>query len=192
MGEKIVANNLYEFLEYIRTKPGLFLGRKSITALHDFIHGYQTVCWLKDVPEKLIPDFGEFHDFVNNYYLHGSSTAGWKNVILSVHYGREEDAFDDFFRLLVLFREGYPKVNAKKIVLQVIQKMVNNPECLSEIDDANIVGYLKCIPSRLEEGQSLYDYESILYDFKEMAVYSEALSKLVTEVAGSQDWLDAQ
>ncbi len=188
MGEKIIANDLYEYLEYIRKRPGLFLGSKSISVLYNFIFGYQTACCLKELEENLVLDLEGFHDFVNDYYLHGPSTAGWKNVILAQHYGREEDAFDDFFRLLDLFKEGYPHVNSRNIILQLIQKIINNPLCLSAIIEDNIIVYLKNLPSKLEEGQSLYNYDSILYDLREMAVKDQMLSKLISEVAGSNEW----
>ena len=57
------------------------------------------------------------------------------------------DFFDDFFKLLDLFREGYSQVNSKKIIFQLIEKMILDNKFLgTEITDGPIIDFLKKIP----------------------------------------------
>ena len=92
--------NLYEILDKIRPKPALYLGSCSITKLEAFINGFQ-IAQNNETQEK--PSFDGFNDFIDNYY-NNFNVAGWRNKILDNHYGNEDEAIIQFYKLLDEFR----------------------------------------------------------------------------------------
>lgn len=99
---------IYELLERIKPRPGMYLGKKSITLLKAFISGYYFARQTNNVAIlEEIPPFGKFHDWIARYYNWESSTAGWNNIILQ-ELGDEAKALDVFFELLELFKQRLP------------------------------------------------------------------------------------
>jgi hypothetical protein len=106
------GETLYQVLDRMRERPAMYISSMSITALSNFIVGFLTAC---DGGTKETPSFDGFNDFIGTYY--GKyTTAGWKNLILSNHYGNEEEALKWFFILLDEFREQSLKPDARKII----------------------------------------------------------------------------
>lgn len=102
--------NIYELLEMIKQRPGIYLGQRSLTALAGFIGGYFFAIAENNIlVEEEIPPFRQFHDWVARYYKWYESTAGWKNIILK-EVGDEAKACDVFFELLELFKQRFPVI----------------------------------------------------------------------------------
>ncbi|MEH2280886.1 MAG: hypothetical protein V7K90_06010 [Nostoc sp.] len=101
-------NNIYDILAMIRTRPGMYLGQRSLTALRSFLDGYFFAIGKNGILiEEENPPFSQFHDWVARYYKWNESTAGWKNIILR-EVGDEAKACDVFFELLELFKQRFP------------------------------------------------------------------------------------
>ncbi len=108
--------NLYDTLDKMRERPAMYLGEKSITRMEAFIMGFYEGS-NDEISES--PPFHDFNDFVGNFY--GKyTTAGWKNLILSDHYGNEKEALDRFFVLLDEYRENHNKPNSRAIILRLM------------------------------------------------------------------------
>jgi hypothetical protein len=108
--------NLYDFLDKMRERPAMYLGSHSITRMESFICGFYEGS-NHEITEN--PPFDGFNDFVGKFY--GKyTTAGWKNLILSDHYGNEQEALDRFFVLLDEYRENPNKPNSRAIILRLL------------------------------------------------------------------------
>jgi hypothetical protein len=75
--------SVYELLEAIRLRPGMYIGEPSISRLHSFLTGY--TCGLGRVGFALRDgaDFQRFHDWVALRLGFAGSTSGWANMILA-------------------------------------------------------------------------------------------------------------
>jgi len=97
----------YQEIERVRFNPALFMGRLSITALHDYLGGFLSamiVFGKESSPEKLFPlPFWFFHEYVANHYGWNESTAGWRNIILREKYFNEEKSLWAFYELFDSF-----------------------------------------------------------------------------------------
>ncbi|MEH1845679.1 MAG: hypothetical protein V7L25_11940 [Nostoc sp.] len=100
--------NIYEILAMIRSRPAMYLGQRSLTALDGFIGGYSFALGENGIfYGEETPPFTQFNDWVARYYKWYESTAGWKNIILR-EVGNEAKACDVFFELLELFKQRFP------------------------------------------------------------------------------------
>lgn len=103
--------NEYSLIETIRKRPGMYLGSNSITALMNFLHGYQFALhelrkFDDACPDNLFPlDFYFMHEYTTLLYDLYESTAGWRNHILWNCGGDEEKALFKFFELFDEFKE---------------------------------------------------------------------------------------
>jgi hypothetical protein len=104
----IYINYLYQEIELIRHKPAAYLGRINLTALNDYLDGFQAAIHTVgkyDVEKRLLPlPFWFFHEFVANYYNWYESTTGWCNIILKETQFDEEKGFWDFYELFDIFK----------------------------------------------------------------------------------------
>lgn len=96
--------NLYEYIDLMRLRIGMYLGKESISALEHHVSGYQAACGIKGIAEQLSPPFEDFHDFVAREYDLAYSTRGWCEMILRKCKRNEQRAFQEFLRLFDLFR----------------------------------------------------------------------------------------
>lgn len=93
--------DIYNVIETIRKRPGMYLGSNSITALMHFLDGYRFAERVYDVNwrNELFPlNFDYMHEFVN-VKLKCSNNAGWCHNILEVCNGNEAMALNHFFEL---------------------------------------------------------------------------------------------
>lgn len=98
---------LYDLLERIRQRPGMYLGSVSITRLNGFLGGYlcsRTELRLPDTQQE--QEFSQFQDWIQARYKI-TSAHGWDQIIL-FFASDERDAFHRFFQLLDEFRKGEP------------------------------------------------------------------------------------
>jgi hypothetical protein len=107
----ISARKIYEILNLIRRKPYLFLTSKSITALQNFLNGYQLLGYADDIYHSGEPDI---HNFASLILSRDKESRGvgnpYTNVLLKECKGNEEAAFDNFFELLDQFLKEHMNI----------------------------------------------------------------------------------
>jgi hypothetical protein len=95
---------LYQVLQDIKIRPGLFLGNSSITRLRAFLDGYGSARADLGLPlteqEKA---FNGFQAWIQTRF-ESTTTQGWDRIILS-HTADEQDALDRFFELFEQFQQ---------------------------------------------------------------------------------------
>jgi hypothetical protein len=97
------AENLYQLIEQIKVRPAMYLGSTTITALQNFIDGYNFACYIKDVEERLSPPWQDFHEFVRARTGFAESTGGWCYMLLHHCDGDETVALALFFEWFAAF-----------------------------------------------------------------------------------------
>ncbi len=116
MQRNFEGETLYQVLDKMRERPAMYIGEYSITALYHFIQGFFMAC---DGGTKEVPSFNGFNDFVGEYY--GKyTTAGWKDLILSDHFGNEQEALRHFYTLLDAFRAMSNTPSSRDIVHRLL------------------------------------------------------------------------
>jgi hypothetical protein len=92
------VRTIYELLDIVRKKPGLFIGEPSLTALRGFIDGFRYALSSVSNPfEVEDPPFTKgFDDWIAARFGFRESTSGWKNMLLS-SLDAEAAAFERFF-----------------------------------------------------------------------------------------------
>ncbi len=98
-------NKLYELLQKIKQRPGLYLGVKSLTLLNVFIGGY-AICQ-SDYNQQESNLFNGFQEHIQKKYKI-SSTQSWAKII-DFYSATDADAFDLFFKLFEEFLKDNPE-----------------------------------------------------------------------------------
>jgi hypothetical protein len=96
--------SIYDVLDAIRKKPGMYIGEPSLQRLHDFLGGYSAGLGRVRFSLKDTADFHRFHDWVAQRLGFYESTSGWCNMIRDKSTS-EADALQKFFLLLDEFRK---------------------------------------------------------------------------------------
>ncbi|MCL1471088.1 hypothetical protein [Argonema antarcticum] len=102
---EVKSEYLYEMLQEIKKRPGMFLGRCSITRLRSFLDGYMGA--REDLglpPTDQEREFNGFQDWIQKRY-NITSSHGWDSIIL-FYSADERDALDNFFKLFEKFQNG--------------------------------------------------------------------------------------
>ncbi len=156
------GDNLYQVLDKIRQRPAMYTGEYSLSSIYHFINGFYVA---RDHETHETPSFDGFNDFVGKFY--GKyTTAGWKNLILSDHYGNEGEALTRFFELLHEFRETPNKPDARHIIHKLLhQAFMDNT--LNSDQHQQVLDMLK--PTSAELHGAIYMhilnwYETLLED----------------------------
>jgi hypothetical protein len=177
--------NLYDLLDKMRERPAMYLGEASITCLEAFISGFNEGSNY-EVPEN--PPFDGFNNFVGKFY--GKyTTAGWKNLILSDHYGNEKEALDRFFVLLDEYRENPNKPNSRAIILRLLHVAILDFRAEDDHQrQKQIADLLHHVSNQL--GDAIYGgisvwYDNILQDIFERASGNEYLHNWIKSNAPS-------
>jgi hypothetical protein len=97
--------SIYDMLEKIRRKPGMYIGERSINRLHAFLTGYRAGLGRLGFYPRDVDEFHRFHDWVANRLGFYESTSGWCNMIRDKSTS-ETEAFDQFFLFLDEFRKN--------------------------------------------------------------------------------------
>lgn len=107
--------SVYDLIETVRVRPGMYLGSNSVTALMHFINGYRfaeleaAAKSEEHAKPTLFPlDFWYFHEFTKVKLGFSSSVAGWRNLILETCGGDEKKALEMFFTLFDEFEQIRP------------------------------------------------------------------------------------
>ena len=99
-------DKLYNILQKIKKRPGLYLGIKSLTRLSAFIDGFEFCMY--DSGEKKSKLFDGFDEYIRERYgIH--TTPGTEDIILFFALFDEGLAFDRYFELLDEFLKLHPE-----------------------------------------------------------------------------------
>jgi len=102
-----VKVGLFEILSKIKAKPGLYIGRPSVSDLFIFLAGYKTArreLGIEPTAEEM-KFYQQFHQFVESKYNLHTSNA-WAKIIL-LYCPDEKQGFERFFQLLEEFQKLY-------------------------------------------------------------------------------------
>jgi hypothetical protein len=100
--------NLYDLLQKIQAKPGMYIGSPNINDLLMFLCGYQHACEEMGLPEtEQEIEFAQFQPWLQARFGVNTS-ASWARIIL-LYSSDEADAFNNFFELLAEFRNQKPE-----------------------------------------------------------------------------------
>lgn len=97
--------SLYEKLDIVRMRPGMYIGANSVSKLFTFISGFRFALPYgspKLQSEGHLP-FSYFNEYVAARY-NCSGPMGWANILLKVCSDSEEEGLKLFFELLDEFR----------------------------------------------------------------------------------------
>lgn len=102
---KAESEYLYNLLQRIKERPGMYMSKPSITRLSMLLTGYALARSELGLPvTEQEKEFGGFQDWVQERYKI-TSTHGWDSIIL-FNSVDERDALDNFFKLFEKFRDG--------------------------------------------------------------------------------------
>jgi hypothetical protein len=99
---------IYDMLDVIRVRSGMWIGDPEITRLNAFIDGFRTGLNAAHVmlePER--PPFADFHAWIANRLGRRLNGYGWSLMLLEA-CGSEKAAFERFWLELDAFRAGGP------------------------------------------------------------------------------------
>lgn len=102
-----MKRKILEMLNLLKETPGVYIGEKNLSRLVDFMGGY-VIC-LYQIYGEIDPLFVKFQKFVEDYYHLDYSEKYWSNIILSF-CNNEEEAFDEFFKLVELYLKSIDKL----------------------------------------------------------------------------------
>jgi hypothetical protein len=106
---KLDLKNIYDVLDYIKYRPSLFISRKHITTLWDFLSGYQMAATFRKSFKNQLPQFSYFSFWVKGRVKSEYDfSAGWYYHLLSHFKNDEEKAFEYFFEILEEFKTSIP------------------------------------------------------------------------------------
>lgn len=103
--EDLDKMSLYEKLDIVRRRPGMYLGANSVSKLFVFISGFRFALPYESPKlqsEGHLP-FSYFNRYVAERY-NCSEVMGWANILLEVCNGSEEEGLKLFFEILDEFR----------------------------------------------------------------------------------------
>jgi hypothetical protein len=102
---EVKSEYLYEMLQNIQQRPGMYLGKCSITRFRSFLDGYMASRQDLGLPltEQEL-EFEKFQDWVQERFDIKSS-QGWDSIIL-FYSADEKDALNNFFELFEKFCNG--------------------------------------------------------------------------------------
>jgi hypothetical protein len=96
-------SGLYEVLQKIRPRPGMYIGKPSVSHLFHFLTGYEFARGELDIePTEWEDDFHEnFQPWLQKRY-HVSTSNSWAKIIM-LYCGSEKEGLDSFYKLLEEF-----------------------------------------------------------------------------------------
>ena len=101
---QVLDESIYDMLDVVCKRPGMYITEPSINRLHAFLVGYTAGLSRVGFALRDEDDFHRFHDWVARRLGFGGSTSGWCNMIRDKS-ASEADAFQRFFVLLEEFRK---------------------------------------------------------------------------------------
>jgi hypothetical protein len=113
-------SNVFELLEKINQKPGLYIGTASVTVLRHFLVGYKFARQEMNLfPSEAELDFyQEFQPWLQNRFRL-QTVNSWDKILL-FKFVDEKAAFTNFFSLLAAFRDRDKSQDIDPILLDVV------------------------------------------------------------------------
>lgn len=97
MVREVTINNIYDLIDLMKERSGMFIGENKISAMSSFLDGYQFCARTHNIKqEKVFPPFWYFHEWAIETYKWYESTAGWKTIILQENDNDEAKALTVF------------------------------------------------------------------------------------------------
>ena len=98
----VKSEYFFDLLQRIKQRPGMYLGKCSITRLRAFLDGYETARAELGFPDtEQQQQLDGFQEWIQERYQI-TSTHGWDSIILFFSVD-EKDALDKLFKLLEEF-----------------------------------------------------------------------------------------
>ncbi|MFB2894124.1 hypothetical protein ACE1CI_14535 [Aerosakkonemataceae cyanobacterium BLCC-F50] len=102
---EVKSEYLYEMLQEIKKRPGMYLGKRSISRLRSFLDGYMGAREDLGLPRtEQEQEFNGFQEWIQERFSITSS-HGWDSIIL-FYSADERDALEKFFVLFEKFCNG--------------------------------------------------------------------------------------
>ena len=108
-------SGLFEILEKIKTKPGMYLGRPSVSDLFMFLVGYECARSELDIElDRAEEDFqGEFQPWLQKK-MGITTVSSWAKMIM-LYCHDEKAGFESFFKLLDEFKQRNKSLNEDEV-----------------------------------------------------------------------------
>ena len=100
-----MKSGLFEILDKIKNKPGMYIGNSSVSDLFIFLAGYKTArreLGIEPTAEE-IEFYQNFHEFIETKYQ--VKTANFWAKIIMLYSRDEKEGFENFFNLLTEFKQ---------------------------------------------------------------------------------------
>ena len=98
---------VYQKLQEIRKRPGMYLGRNSLELLKSYMDGYMQA--YQDIGSNIdLSFFTEFQKYIQEYY-NVLTSHNWANII-RFYSTDDRDALELFFVHVDKFNEEYKKI----------------------------------------------------------------------------------
>lgn len=110
--------SIFGMIDLIRRRPGMYLGRNSISALRNFLDGYRAAereHSLNQIEELFPLPFSYMHEYTA-YRLHERNSMGWSHQLLKACDDAEDIALQKFFE----FYDGFIRVRMKGYLKAVL------------------------------------------------------------------------
>jgi hypothetical protein len=103
---KAVEESVYDILDAIRGRPGMWIAEAELVRVYAFLTGYTSALGRRRQELRAEqPDFCKFNDWVAHRLGYSNSTSGWYNMIRG-HSSSEQQAFEKFYELLAEFKKN--------------------------------------------------------------------------------------
>ena len=118
-------SKFFEILEKIRVRPGMYIGRESVSDLFHFLVGFKTALRELDIksPEEEMDFHREFHPWLQKRY-HVSTSNSWAKIIM-LYCGSEKEGLDSFYQLLDEFRNRDKSLNKEDKIPTGFQRRIH-------------------------------------------------------------------
>ncbi len=112
--------DVFELLDQIQKKPGLYLGYPTVTGLYMFLNGYSYARQDQGLPlTQQEKSFEQFQGWIQQRFQI-KATVSWAKIIL-LHTADERSGFERFFDLLAQFRQEEPTSTSSKNPVDVAE-----------------------------------------------------------------------
>lgn len=99
---------IYDLLEHIQKRPGLYLGSRTLSSLRDFLAGFSVGQHFTEYAQDGDPPFGDFSAwFCIHHRAPRAGAGGWYGAIMDQLLD-DKQAFDRFFEHLTDYRQRVP------------------------------------------------------------------------------------
>ncbi|MFB2880402.1 hypothetical protein [Floridanema aerugineum] len=112
---EVKSEYLYEMLQEIKKRPGMYLGKRSISRLRSFLDGYMGAREDLGLPQtEQEKEFNGFQEWIQERF-NITSSHGWDSIIL-FYSADERDALEKFFELFEKFCNGESPLPHKVVI----------------------------------------------------------------------------